>query len=31
MRFLDRELAEVLEREHHITPVALLAPGKVVA
>ncbi|XP_077517244.1 uncharacterized protein LOC144128063 isoform X2 [Amblyomma americanum] len=26
-----RELSEVLEREHHITPVALLAPGRIVA
>ncbi|XP_077501597.1 uncharacterized protein LOC144112656 isoform X2 [Amblyomma americanum] len=27
----ERELSEVLEREHHITPVALLAPGRIVA
>ncbi|XP_075546456.1 uncharacterized protein LOC142579779 isoform X2 [Dermacentor variabilis] len=27
----EGELSEVLEREHHITPVALLAPGRIVA
>nr|XP_054924021.1 uncharacterized protein LOC129383453 isoform X2 [Dermacentor andersoni] len=27
----EGELSEVLEREHHITPVALLTPGRIVA